>query len=119
VDNRGDVGSVVRQAAMEAGEQLCQLMSQGAFARISTEFMHGYFGALTGQAAEKIDRVREQAGTTIVRLLQSKQPLILGIPQREILEQVPVLIGACCPIRHGYPWCPISPTCPTRHGIPS
>jgi hypothetical protein len=92
VDNRGDVGSVVRQAAMEAGEQLCQLMSQGAFARISTEFMHGYFGALTGQAAEKIDRVREQAGTTIVRLLQSKQPLILGIPQREILEQVPVLI---------------------------
>jgi hypothetical protein len=92
VDNRGDVGSAVRQAAMEAGEQLCQLMSQEASvlepARLSAEFMHGYFGALTGQAAEKIDRVREQAGTTIVRLLQSKQPVILGIPHREFLEQV-------------------------------
>eukprot|EP00898_Chlorokybus_atmophyticus_P007558 jgi/Chlat1/7803/Chrsp66S07259 len=82
-DNRGDVGSLVREAAMEAiavlGPILCSL---GGLS--NQDWATRLVAGLAKQAAEKIDRVRLTAGSAITRIVTA------GVPcaHRKELEEI-------------------------------
>ncbi|KAG2226582.1 hypothetical protein INT45_005068 [Circinella minor] len=96
-DQRGDVGSWVRSASMECLQHLLPLigrldassssmedryLSSGSTARI--------FAALLKQSVERIDRVRDCAGTVLCDLLYKNKTTneeFLDIPNRDLLEK--------------------------------
>ena len=97
VDNRGDVGSWVREAAMEALPSVvaaAQASATGASARRSSAIPSSaaVVAALLKQASEKIDRVRAAAFAALVPLLRgdaTRTPAPLApldtIPAREAI----------------------------------
>lgn len=114
IDNRGDVGSWVREAAMDALKRcsflLC-LKTNGEWTKGESECSPGetetsglttgrsgpFFdeeiavkvvGGLAKQAVEKIDRVRDVAGRVLQHLLHSDQVNIDQIPHKRALEQI-------------------------------
>lgn len=117
VDNRGDVGSWVREAAMNGLEKctyiLCARGSCG-FTKTVNEFgsepetLHcekaekdqtttSFFdstmatslvGGICKQAVEKLDKLREAAATILQRILYNKIVHVPHIPFREILEKI-------------------------------
>lgn len=126
IDNRGDVGSWVREAAMEGIESctyiLCQLPTnlnqdlmeeeQGLHALCGVKGHQGIFdketgiqviGGLAKQAVEKIDRVRDAAGRTLQRLLHNRMVPISLIPHfkelKEIIEDDVILNWAVSDLR--------------------
>lgn len=115
VDNRGDVGSWVREAAMDALERcmfiLCKRDSVAV--RIAPAVGHEYepssmdanaistthqlfnsgiaqdlVAGIAKQAVEKIDKIREIAVKTLQRILYSQEQFIPFIPYRELLEEI-------------------------------
>lgn len=87
MDNRGDVGSWVREAGMKALERWAILLCNSENKEIFTPTMCKQFlSALLKQAVEKIDKMRDVAGSIIQRLLVDTN--ILHIPQqlKDILE---------------------------------
>ncbi|KAL4199389.1 hypothetical protein AMTRI_Chr03g50890 [Amborella trichopoda] len=117
VDNRGDVGSWVREAAMEGLEKctyiLCEMQSMGVGSLIadvaestpalcdsslgSNNEDHPLFdaniatmliGGIVKQAVEKIDKIRETAGKILQRILYSKEPFVPCIVHRDKLEAI-------------------------------
>ncbi|KAJ4980759.1 hypothetical protein NE237_031596 [Protea cynaroides] len=112
VDNRGDVGSWVREAAMDGLEKctyiLCERESLGfppgvedtvlPESEISeNDHLHSLFdaslaisfvGGLLKQAVEKIDKIRETAGKILQRILSNERILVPCIPYREKLEEI-------------------------------
>ena len=113
IDNRGDVGSWVREAVMDALKRcsflLC-LETNGEWIQVEPERSPGeteasgfsstsgplfdeeiavkVVGGLAKQAVEKIDRVRDVAGRTLQQLLHSDQLSIDRVPHRRALEQI-------------------------------
>ncbi|XP_010259036.1 PREDICTED: tubulin-folding cofactor D [Nelumbo nucifera] len=115
VDNRGDVGSWVREAAMDSLERctyiLCERESEG-FPRKTTgiEYKehpdndiaerdqgHTLFdvslatslvGGFVKQAVEKIDKIRDIAATILGRILHNERIFVPCIPYREKLEEI-------------------------------
>lgn len=65
VDARGDIGSIIREAAMLFGSSLLAVGSESFASELVTDFL----GQLLQQAAEKIDRVRRTSGRCIAFLL--------------------------------------------------
>ncbi|RCV42198.1 hypothetical protein SETIT_9G197000v2 [Setaria italica] len=115
VDNRGDVGSWVREAAMDALERctfiLCRrdivalrtLPASGLESELSemevnaSSTTHRLFDSgiaqdlvagIAKQAVEKIDKMREIAIKTLQRILYHQEHLIPFIPRRELLEEI-------------------------------
>lgn len=111
VDNRGDVGSWVREAAMDALERctfiLCKRDAIGSQKEIeessqvsepvkknqvNTLFNEGLAVKLVGgilkQALEKMDKLREIAAKVLQRILYNKKIFIPFIPYREKLEEI-------------------------------
>lgn len=112
VDNRGDVGSWVREAAMDALERctfiLCKrdIVALGAASATGHESdmevnasstQHLLFDSgiaqdlvagIAKQAVEKIDKMREIAINTLQRILYHQEHLIPFIPHRELLEEI-------------------------------
>lgn len=115
VDNRGDVGSWVREAAMDALERctfiLCKRDSvalrtastSGAESELSNMQVnascdtHHLFDSgiaqdliagIAKQAVEKIDKLREIAVKTLQRVLYNQEQFIPFIPHRELLEDI-------------------------------
>ncbi|WVZ59552.1 hypothetical protein U9M48_009677 [Paspalum notatum var. saurae] len=115
VDNRGDVGSWVREAAMDALERctfiLCKRdnvalktaptsaneSGQGDMEVNASSTTHRLFDSgiaqdlvsgIAKQAVEKIDKMREIAIKTLQRILYHQEHLIPYIPHRELLEEV-------------------------------
>ena len=92
MDNRGDVGSWVRESAMSVGAALVRLQLQQSSASGASELESmcaQIFPVLVKQAVEKIDRLRGHAGTILQSLLHNDPPLP-GIPDAEaILAAVP------------------------------
>ncbi|EFJ25897.1 hypothetical protein SELMODRAFT_413196 [Selaginella moellendorffii] len=90
IDNRGDVGSWIREAAMEALETctvlLCKLSDTQSL--VDERFAVRVFGGLIKQAAEKIDRIREAAGKTLQRMLHKQEFTIPCLPHRCELQQI-------------------------------
>ncbi|GAV78658.1 TFCD_C domain-containing protein [Cephalotus follicularis] len=116
VDNRGDVGSWVREAAMDGLEKctyiLCKRDSEG-FSKKShgvesvLQLPHSDMGesnksnvlfdanlatsviaGILKQAVEKMDKLREAAVKILQRLLYNTQIFIPSIPYREKLEEI-------------------------------
>lgn len=112
VDNRGDVGSWVREAAMNALERcsfiLCRrdivlLRASGHESELSetevnaSSTTHRLFDSgiaqdlvagIAKQAVEKIDKMREIAIKTLQKILYHQEHLIPFIPHRELLEEI-------------------------------
>lgn len=116
VDNRGDVGSWVREAAMNGLEKctyiLCARGSNGFTKTLNgvgsePESLHcekaekdqatSFFdstmatsivGGICKQAVEKLDKLREAAATILQRILYNKIIHVPHIPFREILEKI-------------------------------
>ena len=88
-DNRGDVGSWVREAAMLALEQVVPrvLQAEGCAEWLAPERIKSIIDALIQQLCEKIDRIRSCAGHVLVKLLLLEPPLP-GVPHRDLLLQV-------------------------------
>jgi len=113
VDNRGDVGSWVREAAMDGlercsyilckrdtmgcqnkGEAHLQVSEHDAFredqiiplfdADLATNLVSG----IVKQAVEKMDKLREAAAKGLQRILYNKTIFIPFIPYREKLEEI-------------------------------
>mmetsp|Transcript_15457 Transcript_15457/g.50826 ORF Transcript_15457/g.50826 Transcript_15457/m.50826 type:complete len:1003 (+) Transcript_15457:313-3321(+) len=98
-DNRGDVGSWVREAAMgalaSAVELLCHLAGADAL-EARPELAASVYGALVKQGAEKIDRVREAAGAALAALLRNPATAAAA-PHRAALEKAVLPDGAESP----------------------
>ncbi|XP_021756292.1 tubulin-folding cofactor D-like [Chenopodium quinoa] len=113
VDNRGDVGSWVREAAMVALERctyiLCRSDAVGDQREIeessqvpeldairknqvnslfNEELAINLVGGILKQAVEKMDKLREIAAKVLQRILYNKTIFIPFIPYREKLEEI-------------------------------
>ncbi|XP_031483378.1 tubulin-folding cofactor D isoform X1 [Nymphaea colorata] len=113
VDNRGDVGSWVREAAMDGLERctyiFCEkqrLIKKAAVHCSSNTEDHDFaveankfvlfdedlaiklVGSLAKQAVEKIDKVRSIAGAILQRILHNRRTFVQCIPHRDALEQI-------------------------------
>lgn len=99
VDNRGDVGSWVREAAINGLERCTYILC--AAGNISEAGKTGrrfeYFdvntattlvGGIAKQAVEKMDKLREAAAKVLQRILFDENTFIPLIPHREILEKI-------------------------------
>ncbi|XP_008812353.2 tubulin-folding cofactor D isoform X2 [Phoenix dactylifera] len=126
VDNRGDVGSWVREAAMAALERctyiLCKRDSVGSMKALGFEHppkMHDYdlirdtahplfdakvatdlLGGIAKQAVEKIDKIRDIAAKTLQRILYNQNYFVSYIPHREALE---IIIPRDADLKWGVP----------------
>ena len=115
VDNRGDVGSWVREAAMDALKRcsfiLCKRdivalraasatgheselgdmevnASSTAHLLFDSGIAQDLVAGIAKQAVEKIDKMREIAIKTMQRILYHQEHLIPFIPHRELLEEI-------------------------------
>nr|CAB3499184.1 unnamed protein product [Digitaria exilis] len=115
VDNRGDVGSWVREAAMDALERcsfiLCRRdivllrpapasgheserserevnASSTAYRLFDSGIAQDLVSGIAKQAVEKIDKMREIAIKTLQKILYHQEHLIPFIPHRELLEEI-------------------------------
>jgi hypothetical protein len=88
MERRGDVGSMSRIAAMRGLETLTLVTSR------TTQLESEYFtqatcikmiGGLLKQLAEKLDAVRSEAGSCLLRILKQSDPPIPHIPQKDCL----------------------------------
>ncbi|KAL8542770.1 hypothetical protein ACS0TY_003597 [Phlomoides rotata] len=104
-DNRGDVGSWVREAAMYGLERctyiLCKKDSvnkeEGPCNSSNNDQISSYFdaslandlvGSIVKQAVEKMDTIRESASRILQRISYNKINFVPHIPYREILEHI-------------------------------
>lgn len=116
VDNRGDVGSWVREAAMD-GLQRCAFIlrkkdsignSSGLnkaesaseqfesdmikddkmYTLFDEKFASSIVGGIIKQAVEKMDKIREMAAKVLQRILYDKALYVPFIPYREKLEEI-------------------------------
>ncbi|KAL6906534.1 hypothetical protein ACP4OV_004135 [Aristida adscensionis] len=115
VDNRGDVGSWVREAAMDALERCTLILCKRDNIALRTapasdheselsdmdgntcSTTHQLFDSgiaqdlvagIAKQAVEKIDKIREIAVRTLQRILYYQEQFIPFIPYRELLEEI-------------------------------
>ncbi|GBG59017.1 hypothetical protein CBR_g24365 [Chara braunii] len=109
IDKRGDVGSWVRKAAMNALERCAWLLSKflekdekrkGGDAekegyrekRVRSEFASDLalrvMGGVMKQAVEKIDSVRDVAGRMLHRLVHTRQLAVLNWPRHRELQAI-------------------------------
>lgn len=92
-DNRGDVGSWVREAAIDGLERCTYVLCK----KDVTNQMNFLFdenvavclvGSIVKQAVEKMDKLRELAAKVLQRILHNKSIFVPFIPYRERLEQI-------------------------------
>lgn len=116
VDNRGDVGSWVREAAINGLERCTYLLCNREFKRFLSKSVQMELGSLSQlnekditnqmkflfdenvatclvggivkQAVEKMDKLRELAAKALRRILHNKSIFVPFIPYRERLEQI-------------------------------
>ncbi|KAJ6832004.1 tubulin-folding cofactor D [Iris pallida] len=115
VDNRGDVGSWVREAAMDGLERCTYILCKRDLVNtknapnngclpglpdkdlVKEDNMYPLFdaniatklvGGIAKQAVEKMDKLRDIAAKTLQRILYNEKCFIPFIPYREILEDI-------------------------------
>uniref|UniRef100_A0ACD5U5V7 Uncharacterized protein n=1 Tax=Avena sativa TaxID=4498 RepID=A0ACD5U5V7_AVESA len=115
VDNRGDVGSWVREAAMDALQRCTFILCRGDGAAVRTApvakdksepsdmdangigttyqlfdsaIAQDLVAGIAKQAVEKIDKIREIAVRTLHKILYNQEQFIPFIPYRELLEEI-------------------------------
>ncbi|KAJ3682191.1 hypothetical protein LUZ60_014764 [Juncus effusus] len=87
VDNRGDIGSWVRQASMLALEK-CTFILCKKRDMFDNEIGNRLVGGLLKQAVEKLDKMRDFAAKTLRRILYCRDPFVEFMPFREVLEEI-------------------------------
>lgn len=85
---RGDVGSLVRKAAMTGLMEVTMLAAGDAPEILSPDLMRRIMCCLAQQTAEKIDWCRAHAGQIFLHLLHSTEPVVPHIPHREELLSI-------------------------------
>lgn len=100
VDNRGDVGSWVREAAVHGLEKctyiLCKKMetySEGDYnddtsSLFDSNLATRLIGGMLKQGVEKMDKLRETAAKVLQRILYHKSVSVPHVPYREKLEEI-------------------------------
>ncbi|XP_068650366.1 tubulin-folding cofactor D-like [Aristolochia californica] len=97
VDNRGDVGSWVREAAMDGLERCTYILCNGETLRLETDGTFALFDetlvtnvieGILKQAVEKIDKLRDMAGKILQRILYNPKYFVPFISEKEKLEGV-------------------------------
>ncbi|KAF7825369.1 Tubulin-folding cofactor D [Senna tora] len=100
VDNRGDVGSWVREAALDGLEKctymLCKrdlltddrLNKNQDLPLFDENLASSLVGGICKQAVEKMDKLREAAANVLYRILYNQMVYIPHIPFREKLEEI-------------------------------
>ncbi|CAH2063338.1 unnamed protein product [Thlaspi arvense] len=96
VDNRGDVGSWVREAAIHGLEKctyiLCKKMGTNSAGDSSSLFdsnlANRLIGGIVKQGVEKMDKLRETAAKSLQRILYHETVTVPFIPYREKLEEM-------------------------------
>ncbi|XP_048530765.1 tubulin-folding cofactor D [Triticum urartu] len=115
VDNRGDVGSWVREAAMDALERCTFILCKRDAVAVRTapaaedksepsdmdanaisttcqlfdsSIAQGLVAGIAKQAVEKIDKIREIAVRTLHRILYNQEQFVPSIPYRKLLEEI-------------------------------
>lgn len=86
VDNRGDVGSWVREAAMEALERCTYILCKREL--FDANLAIGLVSGIVKQAVEKMDKLREVAAKVLHRILYNDVIFVPSIPYREKLEEI-------------------------------
>ncbi|XP_067938122.1 tubulin-specific chaperone D-like [Watersipora subatra] len=87
IDNRGDAGAWVREAAIFAIQTLTVQLVGKAPQLLNKDTVERVFQSIVQQACEKIDRTREVAGTAFAALLYN-QPELPYVPCRQSLEEI-------------------------------
>ncbi|XP_020891431.1 tubulin-folding cofactor D isoform X2 [Arabidopsis lyrata subsp. lyrata] len=100
VDNRGDVGSWVREAAIHGLEKctyiLCKKVRTNAAddhnnessSLFDSSLANHLIGGIVKQGMEKMDKLRETAAKVLQRILYHETVTVPFIPHRETLEEV-------------------------------
>ncbi|ESQ44003.1 hypothetical protein EUTSA_v10005754mg [Eutrema salsugineum] len=100
VDNRGDVGSWVREAAIHGLEKctyiLCEKVgtisagdhNSGSSSLFDSNLANRLIGGIVKQGVEKMDKLRETAAKALQRILYHKTVTVPFIPCREKLEEI-------------------------------
>ncbi|XP_067133607.1 tubulin-specific chaperone D [Centruroides vittatus] len=87
LDSRGDVGTIVRESAMVAIQDITQLIVARDPLSLTENLISSIFCGILKQCVEKIDRTRAIAGKTFSTLLHS-EPEIPYVPYRKELEEI-------------------------------
>ena len=88
MERRGDVGSMSRIVAMHGLETMAKLTTRDQRTSeryFSKDICIKIIGGLLKQLAEKLDAVRSEAGSCLIRLLSQSDPSIPFIPQKDKL----------------------------------
>jgi hypothetical protein len=95
VDNRGDVGSWVREAAMYGLERCTYILCKNdkndnnqMGPLFDENLATGLIGGIIKQAVEKMDKLREIAATILQRIFYNDDVYVPYIPYREKLEEI-------------------------------
>ena len=88
IDNRGDIGSVVREQCMNSFNVIVPYGISHNFISDSSTYIH-VINELLQQCVEKINRIRVVACKTIIQLVWKNDPKIPDgvIPKIELLEK--------------------------------
>ncbi|CAG8754985.1 3398_t:CDS:10 [Cetraspora pellucida] len=99
-DQRGDVGSWVREACMNGFSEICPLIARldlndpGCEPWLSNELSIRIFSKLLKQSVERIDKIRSCAGRVLLEFLYMKvlsgneEVYLFNLPAREILQNI-------------------------------
>ncbi|KAK4803453.1 hypothetical protein SAY86_003270 [Trapa natans] len=96
IDNRGDVGSWVREAAMEGLEKCSYILckrdstsySEQPESLFDASLAANLISGIVKQAMEKMDKLREAAANILRRILYNEEIIVLFIPYRPKLEEI-------------------------------
>ncbi|KAF8795134.1 Tubulin-specific chaperone D like protein [Argiope bruennichi] len=86
LDSRGEIGAIVREAAMVAIQETVHLVMKKESQMLSEDLVSNIFCVILQQCTEKIDRTRSVAGSVFESLLMS-DPKVPHIPyHNELIE---------------------------------
>ncbi|XP_071718069.1 tubulin-folding cofactor D [Rutidosis leptorrhynchoides] len=94
VDNRGDVGSWVRTAAMNSLENCTYILCKrdksvgNESSLFDSDIATNLVGGIVKQAVEKMDRLRDIAAKVLQRILYNETVFVPQIPYREKLQKL-------------------------------
>ncbi|RDD43936.1 Tubulin-specific chaperone D [Trichoplax sp. H2] len=87
-NSRGDVGYIVREAAMSGIEFLLTHISRQDPSLIKRDDWKLFIGSLLQQTAEKMDRTRAHAGAIFIRLIHSEVSDTKKIPGLKVFQKL-------------------------------
>jgi len=91
VDRRGDIGSWVREESMHCCKDILILDNKEKTKLVNKEIIVGIIQLMLKQLAEKIDKIRQVAGTKLQDILYNCKSY--EIPEKELLDRIFTIPG--------------------------